>query len=416
MSNGPIHTGGAGRASLRRFLTGYSCSAIATGLQIVLLPWLAISLVNITPIQLGWLQAAVLLPNLVFLLPAGALADRVDPARISTGAALLLGFCHLLFGFYISGGDVVLGALFAYAISLGTATALLQPARDGLVSRVTRDRGDTGIQDTVTWMLLVQYGGQAIGILLAGLFDRIGAPPLLFIQAALLALTASSFFLLRNRAPAEMERKHAPMLQSVRSGLALVWRTHTLRTLVLLVAFNGLVHIGVFLVVMPLLAASYTSEVSYYAGLQLSFIAGTVVASLMLLKRGQGSSPGRGIAMCLLYSAAILLAISFGPTPLGLVLLSCCWGAVAASSAALGRALVQILAPAEFRSRVISIYQLALFGSAAIGALLAGWISNFSAPLGTMLWAAIASLVAFVCLLFSRGLLSVRVDVEAKPD
>ena len=150
------------------------------------------------------------------------------------------------------------------------------------------------------------------------------------------------------------------------------------------------------LVVLPLLADNYGRGAGYYATLQIAFIAGTVAATVVMLRRGQGEHPGRGVLMCLLYSAALLIAISFGPTPLGLMMLCACWGAVAAASAALGKAIVQLLAPEQVRSRIISIYQLSLFGSAAVGALLAGAISEFAAPLTTLLWAGIFSLGAFV--------------------
>jgi predicted MFS family arabinose efflux permease len=65
---------------------------------------------------------------------------------------------------------------------------------------------------------------------------------------------------------------------------------------------------------------------------------------------------------------------------------------------------VQVFAPAEYRSRIISIYQLALFGSAALGALVAGVLSEFAAPLETLLWAGCLSLVAFVLVLWSGAL------------
>jgi predicted MFS family arabinose efflux permease len=106
------------------------------------------------------------------------------------------------------------------------------------------------------------------------------------------------------------------------------------------------------------------------------------------------------------------VAISYGPTALGLMLLCACWGAVAAASAALGRAIVQLLAPEQFRSRIISIYQLALFGSAALGALAAGVLSEYAAPLTTLLWAGILSVLAFALVMLSGTLRAIKIGVE----
>lgn len=398
---------------LQKFLLGYSGTSLATGLQVILLPWIAVAVVGLPALHLGWVQASVLLPNLLFLLIAGALADRRDAAAVAALACLGLALCHGGLLLYFSHRIPNLPLLLLYGASLGICTAFLQPARDNLVQRSARDRrGETSesrVQKTVTWMMLAQYGGQAVGMLLASRFDQWGAQLLLGIQAAVLSVAALFMLSLRERGPRAAADEKLPHRQ-ILEGLAQTWHRPALRELIALMAFNGFVHIGVFLVVLPLLASDYGRGADYYATLQLAFIAGTVAATVTMLRRGQGEQPGRGILMCLLYSAALLVAISFGPTPLGLILLCACWGAVAAAAAALGRAIVQLFAPAEYRSRIISIYQLALFGSAALGALAAGVLSEYAAPLTTLLWAGILSLVAFVLVCWSGALRQVRVQ------
>ncbi|WP_308366684.1 MULTISPECIES: MFS transporter [unclassified Microbulbifer] len=404
-------------ARLQKFLLGYSGTSLATGLQVILLPWIALAVVGLPALQLGWVQASVLLPNLVFLLFGGALADRRDSAAVAALACVGLALCHAGLLLYFSQRLPDLLVLLFYGVCLGVCTAFLQPARDNLVQRTARDRKghttESRVQKTVTWMMLAQYGGQAVGMLLASRFDQWGPQLLLSVQVAVLAIAAVFLFSLREKTPRVPSREKLPLTLII-DGLSQAWRRPALRELIALMAFNGFVHIGVFLVVLPLLAAQYSGAggrgASYYATLQLAFVAGTVAATVTLLRRGQGAQPGRGILMCLLYSAALLVAISFGPTPLGLMLLCACWGAVAAASAALGRGIVQLLAPDQYRSRIISIYQLALFGSAALGALAAGALSEYAAPLTTLLWAGILSLLAFVLVLWSGALRAVQIQ------
>lgn len=400
-------------AKLKKFLLGYSGTSLATGLQVVLLPWVAVKVVDLPALHLGWVQASVLLPNLLLLLFGGALADRRDAAWVAALACLGLALCHLALLLYFSYRIPNLAVLLLYGVSLGTCTAFLQPARDNLVQRCARgSRGhatERGVQKTVTWMMLAQYGGQALGMLLASRFDHWGLRPLLLVQVSVLVIAAAFLLSLREGRPSVSAEQNKLPLTLIVEGLHQAWQRPVLRELVALMAFNGFVHIGVFLVVLPLLAEDYGRGAGYYATLQLAFIGGTVAATITMLRRGQGTKPGRGILMCLLYSAALLVAISFGPTPYGLVLLCACWGGVAAASAALGRAVVQVLAPDAYRSRLISIYQLALFGSAALGALAAGALSEFAAPLTTLLWAGIASLAAFVLVSFSGALRNVEI-------
>ncbi|WP_043317749.1 MFS transporter [Microbulbifer sp. HZ11] len=409
-------------ARLRTFLLGFSGTSLATGLQVILLPWIAVSVVELPALQLSWVQASVLLPNLIFLLFGGALADRFDAARVAALSCLGLALCHGALAFFLVDSIPSLTLLLAYGVSLGFFTAFLQPARENLVQRGAR-KPDVGtplqeshVQHLVTWMMMAQYGGQAMGMLLASRFDHWGAEPLLMVQVGVLIGAAVLFYCLRENDPAkQVSAKKLP--SALLEGFAEVRKSRAIFELVLLVGFNGLVHIGVFLVVLPLMAESYGRGASYYASLQIAFVVGTVLATITMLRRGQGDQPGRGVLMCLLYSAALLIAISFGPTALGLMLLCACWGAVAAASAALGKSIVQLLAPEQVRSRIISIYQFSLFGSAAIGALAAGIISEFTAPLATLWWAGIFSLLAFVLVWLSGALrhLNVRSYDNPKP-
>ncbi|MFI2810464.1 MULTISPECIES: MFS transporter [Microbulbifer] len=402
-------------ARLHAFLAGYGCTSLATGLQVILLPWIAVAVVELPALHLGWVQASVLLPNLLFLLLGGVLADRRDAASVAAIACLGLAACHGALLWYFSLRLPDLAVLLLYGVGLGVCTAFLQPARDNLVQRsahndtapVSHDR----VQATVTWMMLAQYGGQAVGMLFASRFDQWGVVPLLSLQIGVLLVAAALLYSLRFRTSARPFERVLP-LALIREGVEEAWRSPALRELIALVAFNGFVHIGVFLVVLPLLAADYGRGASYYATLQLAFVAGTVLATIVMLRRGQGDAPGRGILMCLLYSAVLLVGISIGPTAIGLLLLCLCWGAVAAASAALGRAIVQLLAPAEVRSRIISIYQLALFGSAALGALGAGTLSEYAAPLTTLLWAGILSFVAFALAALNGSLRRLRVSAD----
>ncbi|MCH9691567.1 MAG: MFS transporter, partial [Gammaproteobacteria bacterium] len=75
----------------------------------------------------------------------------------------------------------------------------------------------------------------------------------------------------------------------------------------------------------------------------------------------------------------------------------------------------QLLAPEQLRSRIISIYQLALFGSAALGALAAGMVSEYAAPLTTLLWAGILSALAFVAVWFSGTLTKLKINQTNEP-
>jgi hypothetical protein len=62
--------------SFRHYLATIGTSNLAMGLHTVLYPWLVIGVLNESPSRLGLAQLAVLLPNLLFILPGGVISDR----------------------------------------------------------------------------------------------------------------------------------------------------------------------------------------------------------------------------------------------------------------------------------------------------------------------------------------------------
>ena len=68
-----------------------------------------------------------------------------------------------------------------------------------------------------------------------------------------------------------------------------------LRQLLLLVGFNGYMHMGVFLVVVPLLARDvYHMSMAQYAAVQLLFVLGMMSAHLGLYIKKDDAHPGQG--------------------------------------------------------------------------------------------------------------------------
>ncbi|MDA9839577.1 MFS transporter, partial [Porticoccaceae bacterium] len=62
--------------SFRYFLATIGTSNLAMGLHKVLYPWLVVGVLNESPSRLGLATMALLLPNLLFILPGGVVADR----------------------------------------------------------------------------------------------------------------------------------------------------------------------------------------------------------------------------------------------------------------------------------------------------------------------------------------------------
>ena len=66
----------AQRFSFGHYLATIGASNFALGLFSVIYPWLIIGVLQESPSRLGLAQMALLLPNLLFILPGGVVSDR----------------------------------------------------------------------------------------------------------------------------------------------------------------------------------------------------------------------------------------------------------------------------------------------------------------------------------------------------
>src|SRR5690606_10366081 len=143
--------------SLCLFLTGHTANALSIGVQMVLVAWLAAGVLRLPATGIAAVQAAVLIPNLVLILFAGALTDRHAPARILalTNSALIL--VHTTAFMLLLKGLLNGAALLIYALCLGCGNSFVQSAREKLVAQLDDQR----LQRNISLAGICQYLAQA---------------------------------------------------------------------------------------------------------------------------------------------------------------------------------------------------------------------------------------------------------------
>lgn len=462
------------------YLLAIVALSTALGIQIILLPWLVVDHLALSSVGVGWVQAAVLIPNVLLLLIGGATADRGKGTRWLVPLLVLGGLVHLGLALIINNGWLSLSILLAYASFLGAINAFVQPWREYLLKKAcdydeqlsltdtsshspntypsnspnthpsnhpnkesvahqtvgadkntdknTDEGADKGVdgktlktptanlQRWIAKSSLSLYAGQAMGVAIAGLSNDWGVETILIIQVVMILLALCSFAYVLRRLPMGkvcVSTLSVSSKEYLLTGFNHLWQSPALRTLLVIVAFNGFFHIGVFIVSLPLLVQQvYGETVDFYSHLQLTFVVGMVVTTLVVIMKGALDSPGRRIIFSLLYGGIILLAVSAGPTLIGLFILLFSWGVVVGISSNMGRTVLQALAPEESRGRMIAIYQLALFGFAPLGALFAGYVVELWGVMSLLKISGWASVLLFVLTLGTRALWDVQIIAE----
>ena len=350
-------------------------SNLAMGLHKVLFPWLVVGVLMESPSQLGLAQMAVLLPNLLFILPGGVASDR---RHRGTWLAFLY-FMYLVplavLMVTVITGELTFNLLLLFGIAFGTISAFVQPARESMLGFAAPDL----IHQTVAKVMMVQFIAQAVGFWIAGQLDIVSLPQLLAFQMAILVL--SSVLIKRSHpvpkgdaAPVKENKMIKHSWQELREGLRLFRDDKGLLHLLMIVFATGFLAFGVYLVGMPLIARElYDGGAGLYATLQIVFSLGIVSANFGVMKRSNMfNRPGRLMIVSFLLRGSMVGVIAAAPTMWLLFPLIYIWGACSGLSMTLGRTILHSQVPLVLRSRAASVYQLCLFGGAPLGAWVCG--------------------------------------------
>ena len=160
---------------LNLYLLANSTWYLAFAIQMVVFAWLITIQLNESPTRVGVAQMALLLPSLIFILIGGSLADRYGGrliAIVGQSAAALgpIGLTLIIVSGHLSFQTVIL-----FALWMGTAQALVTPARDGLLAKLAEGK----VQKLVIKVSMIQFGIQILGFMVAAKADQLGATTVL---------------------------------------------------------------------------------------------------------------------------------------------------------------------------------------------------------------------------------------------
>lgn len=372
----------------RLFFFGQLVSVSGTWMQQLAQDWLVLRLTN-RALPVGITTALQFAPVLVLGIWGGLIADRLDKRQLLLATQAAMAALALALGVLTATGAVRLWMIYLLALLLGCATSFDMPARQSFVTEMV---GPDHIANAVGLNSAVFNCARIIGPAVAGvLIGVVGIAPAFIINAiSYLAVMTSLWKMdparLFRQAPVERQRGQ------VRDGVRYVWTTPTLRWTILLMGVVATLGLN-FRVALPLLARfTYDGGPSLYGVLASIMAAGSVAGALTAASRARPSQrlllwsvTGFGVSSLVmgfllnpLLAAVVLLPVGF---------FSIAWISTANTTVQLGSA-------PEMRGRVMSIYGLLLMGSAPIGALLIGWLSEHYGPRSSLLLAGLSSLIA----------------------
>jgi MFS family permease len=403
------------RAAFRWYVAGMGTAFAAQGISNILFAWLVAVVLRETPARLGLAQMALMAPATLLLLLGGAVADRADGRALLIRLHAVAALPPLALAAAVATGATSYPVVLAYGIALGTLSAFMTPARDALLVRIAPGGA---LPRAIAMATAAQFACQLVGIAVAGAAGAVGAAAVLVAQALLLAAGALATGRLAPAPPGP--RAPGSRSGSVSDGLRVVAGSPRIWPVMVAIAAVGILYVGAFIVIIPLLVRdAHHGGSGALAAMSVCFWGGTIAATLAQVRLRPVGRPGRAIAVALAFGAAVLAAMAI-PGPLWLLAALClAWGVGAGITMTQARIVVQVAAPESHRARVMSVFQLGLFGGAPLGAVALGYLAGAVGPRTAALYPAIAMLVVLAVLLARSGLWAQRAEsldpVGARP-
>ncbi|HEX4206184.1 MAG TPA: MFS transporter [Ktedonobacteraceae bacterium] len=381
--------------NFRLFWIGQMISLIGTSMQSIGQVWLVLELTR-SAWQLGLVGALQALPILLFSLFGGVFADRWPRRRVLlvTQAAAMVQ--ALLLWALISIGTIQLWHLYILALLLGLTNSLYLPASRAFVVEMV---GREGLPNAVALNSSLSTLARIVGPGLGGIVIATSGVTMLFLLNALsflpvmvgLTLIKSHELHSQTLQPTNAGKRQNTW-QSLREGVAYIWKTPAVLLLILVV---GLVLLfgSNFNVVLPLFATNVLHVGATGFGLLSAAIGVGSLLSALWLAWSNSAPTIRYVLIGMLVFGVLEAAFAASSIYLLSLVLIAGVGFMETAFAAQAMTTLQTITPDHLSGRVMSVQVLFFDGSLPLGYLLMGWLSSLYGPASAMLIGVLLSML-----------------------
>lgn len=379
--------------NFRIYYIGQLVSLNGTWMQATAQSWLIYRLTG-SGLMLGLVGSMTLLPNLVFGLYGGWLADRFSRQKMLILIHTLAMAQAAVMGVLTIGGWIEAWHIILLALTLGLVQAVETPVRQSFISQlVARQELPNAIALSSSLFHLSRFIGPALAGVLVVMF---GEGPVFIINAVTFIAVLISLFSLKLPAMADRQGM-ARGLRSIWSGFHYAREHQLIRSLLALVATTSLLG-GSAMVLLPIFVAEVYGRGPEGLGIFLGTLgSGSLLAALMLAGRNDYRLLERRVAIAGILVGTCLLVFSFNQFYLTAFVILFVTGFSSTTVFASSNALIQLAVPDHLRGRVMALFTICLHGMTSLGQLTLGLTADV---IGARLTLGISAGVLFILALW----------------
>lgn len=364
----------------RYLWAGMLASAFALNMQLVAQGWLVYEMTN-SALNLTWVTLAFMLPQVLFSLVGGVLADRAPKKPVMGWAPVINGIVTIAMAFTIMFGDVTFWDFIVVGALNGTVMALSIPARTAIIPEIVGEKliFNAMAFNTASWNLSRILGPALAGFLIAIFADgdtssSFGVGLVYFLLSGLYMISAVTVLFLKHEGKPVPGNRKSPLAET-REGLIYVLNSPVVGGLILLSILPFLFGLTIN-TLLPAFSTDVLGGGPDDLGLLMTGMgAGAIIGSLALAKMGSIRNKGywiigTGVVWGLLVST-FGLTTEFHTATIVIALI----GFISAVNMSMNRSLVQLQVEQHMRGRIMSI-DMMTHGLMPLGVLPIGYIAE----------------------------------------
>ena len=337
--------------------------------------------------DLGVVGLMQFVPTVLFTIPAGQLADRVDRRLVLTLAIAVQLFAAALLAWGSAAGFVDRNVIFAASVGLGVARAIQTPAQQAIVPALV-GVGDLARAMAISTavMKFAVVAGPAIGgfVYVGGPAIAYGVCAAVFIVSIVFALAIPKVHVARAQEPVS--------LATVFAGFAYVGKQPVVLGAISLDLFA--VVLGGVTALLPIYAKDILQTGPWGLGLLRAAPAvGALFMAIALARRPLSRHVGRWLFAAVAIYGVSIIAFAFSTDFVLTMAALALGGAADLVSVVVRQTLVQLETPDEMRGRVSAVNATFISTSNQLGEFRAGAIAAWLGPIGSALVGGVGTLI-----------------------
>jgi len=391
----------------RLFFIGQGISLVGTWMQRIAMPWLVYHITG-SPLLLGVVGFAGQIPTFLLAPIAGVFTDRWNRYYVLIASQIFAMIQALVLTWLFYAGTIQVWHIVALSVLMGCFNAFDVPSRQSFVVDLVEKKEDLG--NAIALNSLMFNIARLIGPSIAGIILVSAGEGICFLTNAISYLFVIVSLLLMKVPPRERAKSNTHILEDMREGFNYSFRFAPIKHLLLLLALVSIMTMP-YSVLMPVFAKEVLQGDSHTFGFLMAAAGfGALMGGIYLASGESVLKLGRIVPLSAGIAGIGLIAFSLSKNFLLSMFMMVIAGLGMMLHTASSNTILQTIVEEDKRGRVMSIYTMAIMGTAPIGSLLAGSLAKAIGTPVTIMAGGIACIIGAV--LFYRKLPELKTQVK----